>query len=58
MRACTIGKRHRWIFAKNVITHYQHGGTVRISERGAYHCECGAFKHGNPIYPYQQEPQP
>lgn len=54
MRACTLGKRHKWAFVRNVITQYQNGRTVRISERGAYRCECGAFKYGEPAYPFQQ----
>lgn len=46
MKPCTIGKRHRWTFVRNVVTRYQSGRTVRLSQRGLYRCECGAAKYG------------
>lgn len=57
IKPCTLGKRHKWAFVKNVVTQYQQGSTVRISQRGKYQCECGARKLGEPAHPFQYQQQ-
>ena len=57
LKPCTLGKRHSWAFVKNVITKHQNGRTVHISERGAYRCECGARKLGEPAHAFQYQQQ-
>lgn len=47
-KACTLAKRHKWTFIKNVTRRYQNGSTVQFSRRGAYRCECGAVKYAEP----------
>lgn len=46
MKPCTLAKRHRWTFLKNVVTSNQNGRTVSFHSRGLYRCECGARKYG------------
>ena len=46
MKTCTLGKRHSWTFAYNVITQQQSGRSIRISKRALYNCACGATKRG------------
>ncbi len=43
---CSVGKRHKWEFVKNVILTTHGIRTASISQRGLYRCECGARKHG------------
>lgn len=47
-KPCTVGKRHKWSFVKNVTRQYQNGSTIQFSRRGAYRCECGAVKFAEP----------
>lgn len=58
IKACTIGKRHKWAFVKNVIMSTNGIRHATISERGIYRCECGVRKYGQPIHSSQQEPRP
>ncbi len=46
MKPCSLAKRHRWIFLRNVTTSHQNGRTVSFHRKGLYRCECGARKHG------------
>lgn len=55
MKACTLGKRHKWAFIKNVITTTHGIRTASISSRGLYRCACGARKHGEPDINFRQE---
>lgn len=55
MSACTLGKRHKWAFVKNITVMTKNGNTARISQRGAYRCECGATKNGESVYAPQQK---
>lgn len=48
MKPCTLGKRHKWVFALNRIVQSGGPSTIRISKRGVYRCECGAQKFGEP----------
>jgi hypothetical protein len=48
MKPCTIGKRHKWVFVRNVTRKYQNGRTVQLTLKGGYRCECGATKYGQP----------
>lgn len=43
---CSLGKRHKWEFVKNVVLTTHGIRTASISQRGLYRCECGARKHG------------
>jgi len=47
MKPCTIGKRHKWKFAKNQIRTTYMGSSARISKVGIYKCECGERKVGS-----------
>lgn len=48
---CSLGKRHKWEFVRNVtssaITFRVVGSFARISKKGLYKCACGATKHGD-----------
>ena len=46
MKPCTLGKRHRWQFVKNVVITRLNGRFGVISRRGLYRCECGQTKYG------------
>lgn len=46
MSECTRGKRHTWVFVKNVTRVNNSGSRVTISSRGKYTCECGQEKLG------------
>lgn len=43
---CTLMRRHKWSFVKNVTRTYPNGRTVQVSTRGLYKCACGARKYG------------
>lgn len=45
MKKCTIGKRHKWDFVKNVTLERRSFNSIQISKRGLYKCECGAEKY-------------
>lgn len=45
-KPCTVAKRHKWVFDKNVERRYATPTTVRISFKGRYKCECGAVIYG------------
>ena len=46
VQPCTKGKRHKWVFVKNVTTKTQTLTTMSITGRGVYRCECGERKYG------------
>ena len=58
MKPCTLGKRHRWQFVKNVIQVTNGVRTARVSQRGIYRCECGSRKYGEVGEWVEPVPQP
>lgn len=46
IKPCTLGKRHKWVFVKNVTTRTSTLHTMTISGRGVYRCACGERKYG------------
>lgn len=47
LQPCTLWRRHRWSFIKNVAYGVTlSSGAMRFSKRGVYRCECGAQKTG------------
>lgn len=46
MRACKLGKRHKWTHKANVNRTTYRGAYVQISRVGLYECECGERKVG------------
>lgn len=46
MKACTIGKRHKWAFVCNRIRTTYSAFSARISKVGIYECACGQKKVG------------
>ena len=46
MKACTMGKRHKWRHLFNKVFQSGAGNYVTVSLRGVYGCECGARKKG------------
>lgn len=50
MNPCTVAKRHKWQFVKNVVTRGETLRTISMTTRGIYKCECGAKKYGSPQY--------
>lgn len=46
MKKCTLGKRHKWNFVKNVTIERRSFTSIQISNRGLYKCECGERKYG------------
>lgn len=47
-RTCTLGKRHKWQFVRNVKFAQVSMQSTSLSIRGLYKCACGETKHGNP----------
>lgn len=46
MNPCSVGKKHKWQFVKNVIHTTFGARTASLSQRGIYRCECGERKSG------------
>jgi hypothetical protein len=46
VQPCTKGKRHKWVFVKNVTTKTQTLRSISITRRGVYRCACGERKYG------------
>ena len=47
MKACTLGKRHKWTHMRNQVFKSGSGQYVTVSLRGVYLCLCGAVKKGD-----------
>lgn len=45
-KPCTLGKRHKWVWFKNVETRSMTTHSIRIARKSKYRCECGATKIG------------
>lgn len=45
-KPCTLGKRHKWTWFKNVETQSMTTHSIRIARKSKYRCECGAIKLG------------
>lgn len=46
MQKCTVGKRHKWEFVRNVHEAGFGCGRAYFSLKGLYKCKCGATKYG------------
>ena len=46
MKKCTVGKRHKWEFVRNVSEASFGCFHASFSLKGLYKCACGATKHG------------
>jgi hypothetical protein len=51
-KPCTLGPKHKWAHVRDVtfknVDMGPSGTRVRLSCRGAYMCECGATRYGQP----------
>ncbi|QHJ83376.1 MAG: hypothetical protein [Bacteriophage sp.] len=45
MKKCTIGKRHKWDFVKNVNLETRTFTSIHFSRKGLYKCACGETKY-------------
>jgi hypothetical protein len=60
MKPCTLGKRHKWVWQKNVtlqqVFNASSGQHVRLYMKGLYRCECKQLKYGEPCIYYEGTP--
>lgn len=54
MRACKLGKRHKWTHKANINKTTYRGSYVQISRVGVYECACGERKHGAASMEFEQ----